>query len=137
MGVGVFNNFVEIGRVAYISIGPFKHRLVAIVDVINQKSALVDGPGVPRKAMAFKHMRLLKYKVAIAHGARTGTVQKAWAAGKIDEQWKESPLYKSIIARRTRASLNDFERFKLSKAKKARNHEIGKAYCALKKAAKA
>ena len=78
MGVGVFNNFVEIGRVAYISIGknslftfdqlqldrhipfkpkaywfqlatippgPFKHRLVAIVDVINQKSALVDGPG--------------------------------------------------------------------------------------------
>ena len=87
--------------------------------------------------MAFKHMRLLKYKVAIAHGARTGTVQKAWAAGKIDEQWKESPLYKSIIARRTRASLNDFERFKLSKAKKARNHEIGKAYCALKKAAKA
>ena len=45
MGVGVFNNFVEIGRVAYVSIGPFKHRLVAIVDVINQKSALVDGPG--------------------------------------------------------------------------------------------
>merc|ERR1712243_395373 len=85
MGVGVFNNFVEIGRVAYVSIGPFKHRLVAIVD-----------------------------------GARTGTVRKAWAAAKIDEQWKESALYKSIIARRTRASLNDFERFKLSKAKKAK-----------------
>merc|ERR1712203_710007 len=97
--------FVEIGRVAYVSIGPFKHRLVAIVDIINQKSALVDGPGVPRKAMMFKHMRLLKYK--------------------------------SVIARRTRASLNDFERFKLSKAKKARNHEINKAYSALKKAAKA
>ena len=45
MAVGVFNNFVEIGRVAYVSIGPFKHRLVAIVDVINQKSALIDGPG--------------------------------------------------------------------------------------------
>merc|ERR1719402_1584969 len=38
--------------------------------------------------MAFKHMRLLKYKVAIAHGARTGTVQKAWAAGKIDSNGK-------------------------------------------------
>merc|ERR1712180_102662 len=61
--------------------------------------------------MAFKHMRLLKYKVAIAHGARTGTVRKAWEAGKIDEQWKENALYKSIVARRTRASLNDFERF--------------------------
>merc|ERR1719284_1257333 len=32
--------------------------------------------------MAFKHMRLLKYKVAIAHGARTGTVRKAWADGQ-------------------------------------------------------
>merc|ERR1719230_954084 len=40
--------------------------------------------------MAFKHMRLLKYKVAIAHGARTGTVRKAWAAAKIDEQGNES-----------------------------------------------
>merc|ERR1712212_1169116 len=72
----------------------------------------------------FKHMRLLKYKVAIAHGARTGTVRKAWAAAKIDEQWKENALYKSIVARRTRASLNDFERFKLSKAKKARNQYL-------------
>ena len=93
--------------------------------------------GVPRKAMQFKHLRLMKYKIAIAHGARTGTVRKAWAAAKIDEQWKENPLHKSIVARRTRATLSDFERFKLSKAKKARNHEIGKAYCALKKAAKA
>merc|ERR1712002_487186 len=58
-------------------------------------------------------MRLMKYKIAIAHGARTGTVRKAWAAAKIDEQWKENALYKSIIARRTRASLGDFKRFKL------------------------
>ena len=50
--------------------------------------------------MQFKHMRLLKYKIGIAHGARTGTVRKAWAAAKIDEQWKENALYKSIIARR-------------------------------------
>ena len=98
--------------------------------------SLLSYSGVPRKAMMFKHMRLLKYKVAIAHGARTGTVRKAWAAAKVDEQWKENALNKSIVARRTRASLNDFERFKLSKAKKARNHEINKAYSALKKAAK-
>nr|CAL69064.1 TPA: putative 60S ribosomal protein L14 [Spadella cephaloptera] len=136
MGVGVFNNFVEIGKVAYVCIGPYKHRLVAIVDVINQTRALVDGPDVPRKAMQFKHLRLMKYRIKIQHGARTGTVRKAWAEAKVTEQWKESPLYTSIVARRTRARLNDFERFKLSKAKKARNHEINKAYCALKKAAK-
>lgn len=136
MGVGVFNNHVEIGRIAYICIGPFKHRLVTIVDVINQTRALVDGPGVPRKAMMFKHLRLLSYKIKIAHGARTGTVNKAWTAAKIEDLWKENPLYKSVQARRTRATLNDFERFKLTKAKKARNHEINKAYCALKKAAK-
>merc|ERR1739847_216050 len=45
--------------------------------------------------MAFKHLRLLKYKVGIAHGARTGTVRKAWAAAKIDDQWKASPLYRA------------------------------------------
>jgi large subunit ribosomal protein L14e len=97
MGVGVFNNHVEIGRVAYVCIGPFKHRLVAIVDVINQTRALVDGPGVPRKAMMFKHLRLLSYKVKIAHGARTGTVNKAWAAAKIEDLWQVNSMIRGTM----------------------------------------
>ena len=40
----VFRHFVEVGRVAYISFGPHGWKLVAIVDVIDQNRALVDGP---------------------------------------------------------------------------------------------
>uniref|UniRef100_A0A3Q2E3K0 60S ribosomal protein L14 n=1 Tax=Cyprinodon variegatus TaxID=28743 RepID=A0A3Q2E3K0_CYPVA len=57
------SRFVEIGRVAYISFGPHAGKLVAIIDVIDQNRALVDGPctGVKRQAMPFKCMQLTDY----------------------------------------------------------------------------
>lgn len=36
MSFQVFKRFVEIGRVAYVSFGPYAGKLVAIVDVIDQ-----------------------------------------------------------------------------------------------------
>nr|XP_014343033.1 PREDICTED: 60S ribosomal protein L14-like [Latimeria chalumnae] len=65
----VFKRYVEIGRVAYISFGPHAGKLVAIVDVIDQNRALVDGPcsGVRRQAMPFKCMQLTDFVIKIQH----------------------------------------------------------------------
>ena len=38
----VFQRFVEVGRVAYVSFGPHAGKLVAIVDVIDHNWSLVD-----------------------------------------------------------------------------------------------
>ncbi|MEQ2193554.1 hypothetical protein XENOCAPTIV_003314 [Xenoophorus captivus] len=69
----VFKRFVEIGRVAYISFGPHAGKLVAIIDVIDQNRALVDGPctGVKRQAMPFKCMQLTDYVIKVPHRHRT------------------------------------------------------------------
>uniref|UniRef100_A0A3Q2XC30 Large ribosomal subunit protein eL14 n=1 Tax=Haplochromis burtoni TaxID=8153 RepID=A0A3Q2XC30_HAPBU len=104
----VFKRFVEIGRVAYVSFGPHAGKLVAIVDVIDQNRALVDGPctGVRRQSMPFKCMHLTDYVIKIPHSARQKFVRKAWEKAQVNEKWSESSWAKKIEARQK--SLNIF-----------------------------
>ena len=74
--------------------------------------------------MNFKAMHLTPLKVDIHHSARHGTVRKAWEAAEITKKWNESTWAKKLEAQKKRAQLSDFDRFKLMKAKQARNRII-------------
>ncbi|PVD21472.1 hypothetical protein C0Q70_19645 [Pomacea canaliculata] len=134
----VFERFVEIGRVAYIAFGNDKGKLCVIVDVIDQNRALVDGPcsGVTRQDINFKALHLTKLKINIGASARTGTVRKAWEKEDISTKWEQTTWAKKLAARKRRSELTDFERFKLMKAKQARNRLINVEYGRLHKAAR-
>ncbi|CAJ0927874.1 unnamed protein product [Ranitomeya imitator] len=128
----VFKRYVQIGRVAYISFGPHAGKLVAIVDVIDQNRALVDGPcsGVRRQAMPFKCMHLTNFVLKFPHSARQKCVRVAWEKEKVNEKWAETNWAKRIDARQRKAKMTDFDRYKVMKAKKMRNkiirHEMKK-----------
>ncbi|KAL8618072.1 60S ribosomal protein L14 [Nucella lapillus] len=126
----VFERFVEVGRVAYIAHGNDKGKLCVIVDVIDQNRALVDGPcsGVLRCDLNFKALHLTQFTVKVGPSARTGTVRKAWEKAEVSKKWEETTWAKKIAARERRAQLSDFERFKLMKAKQARNRLINVEY---------
>merc|ERR1739845_46599 len=96
----VYSRFIEIGRVAYIAFGPDEGKLVAIVDVIDQNRALIDGPcsGVRRQAMAFKRMQLTDYVIKVPHSAHEKHVRKAWEKAGVNEKWAESSWAKKIEA---------------------------------------
>jgi large subunit ribosomal protein L14e len=134
-----YTRFVEIGRVAYVAYGPDAGKLVAIVDVIDQNKALVDGPcsGVARQAMNFKQLHLTKFVLTFPHSARTRLVKKAWEKADINKQWQESTWAKKIVSREQRKQLSDFDRFKLMKAKQARNRLVMIEFGKLKKTKKA
>jgi large subunit ribosomal protein L14e len=133
-----YTRFVEIGRVAYIAYGPDAGKLVTIVDVIDQNRALVDGPcsGVARKAISFKQLHLTKFVIKFPHSARTRTVRKAWEKADVNKQWAETTWAKKIAATKLRKELSDFDRFKLMKAKQARNRLVMIEYGKLRKASK-
>ena len=134
----VFARFVEIGRVAYVAFGPDAGKLVAIVDCITQTNVLVDGPctGVTRKAMSLKRLHLTKFKLNFPYGARSAVIKKQWEKDEINKLWAESTWAKKIANREKRATLTDFDRFKLMKAKQQRNRAIRLEFGRLKKAAK-
>ncbi|XP_066848073.1 large ribosomal subunit protein eL14 [Anser cygnoides] len=128
----VFKRFVEIGRVAFVAFGPHAGKLVAVVDVIDQNRALVDGPcsGVRRQAMPFKCMQLTDFVIKFPHSARQKFVRRAWEKENINEKWAATRWAKKIEARAKKAKMTDFDRYKVMKAKKMRNriikHEIKK-----------
>merc|ERR1711893_29208 len=109
-----------------------------IVDVIDGNRALVDGPcsGVPRKALPFKCLHLTKFVIKIAHSSRTAVVKKAWEEAKVTEQWEETTWAKKLASKQKRASLTDFDRFKLMKAKQTRNRLVNVQFGKLRKEAK-
>ncbi|KAJ8932592.1 hypothetical protein NQ318_023374 [Aromia moschata] len=101
-----FRRFVETGRVAVVSDGPNKGKLVSIIDVIDQTRRLL-------------HVY----------------VRKAWSDAKVDEQWTESVWAKKRAAKDKRAQLTDFDRFKLRRVRSRRNHIRTATFLALRKAA--
>ncbi len=125
-----FHKFVEIGRVAVIQDGPSKGKIAAIVNVIDQTRVLVDGPcsGVPRQACRIKNLHLTPLATKFPFDASTRVVRKAWTEDKVSEKWAESSWAKRMERKAKRGALNDFDRFKLSKAKSARNKALTKAF---------
>ncbi|KAI2652929.1 60S ribosomal L14 [Labeo rohita] len=132
----VFKRFVEIGRVAFVAFGPHEGKLVVIIDVIDQNRALVDGPctEVRRQAMPFKCLQLTDFVIKVPHGARQKYVRRAWEKAEINKKWEESNWAKKIEAKKKRAAMSDFDRFKVMLAKKMRNRIIKQEVKKLQKA---
>merc|ERR1711936_900259 len=98
-------------------------KIATIVNVIDQNRVLIDGPtsGVGRQEYPIKQLQLTPLKVKVAFNARSKVVRKELEANKVDEAWKSSSWAKRLELKAKRGGLNDFDRFKLRKAKSARN----------------
>ncbi|GME68417.1 unnamed protein product [[Candida] boidinii] len=113
---------VEVGRIVLVN-----NKLATIVEIIDQKRVLVDGPAIPRQSIALGRVVLTPLVLALPRGARTGIVHKKWAAAGIDAKWSQTAWAKKIAQRETRSKLSDFERFQVMVLKKQRNYAVKKA----------
>ncbi len=90
---------------------------------------MIDGPcsGVDRQAYRIKNLHLTPLKTIFPFSARSKVVRKAWEADQITSKWEASSWSKRMQMKAKREGLNDFDRFKLTKAKSARNKIVAKA----------
>lgn len=116
-----FKRYVEIGRVALVNYGKDYGKLVVIVDVVDQNRALVDAPDMVRGQMNFKRLQLTDFKIDIPRVPKKKTLIEAMEKADVKNKWENSSWGKKLIVQKKRASLNDFDRFKimLAKIKKA------------------
>ncbi|RZC80222.1 hypothetical protein C5167_042797 [Papaver somniferum] len=121
-----FKRYVEIGRVALVNYGEDYGKLVVIVDVIDQNRALVDAPDMERSQMNFKRLSLTDIKIDIGRiPKKKALIDAMEAAGKllrklctdVKKKWESSSWGRKLIVQKKRASLNDFDRFKVMLAK--------------------
>ncbi|EDO39219.1 predicted protein [Nematostella vectensis] len=134
----VYSRFVEVGRVALINAGPDEGKLCVVVDLVDQNRALIDGPctSVCRQAINMKHLSLTDFKIKIGRSARSGPVKKAFEAAQVQDKWEQTAWARKLAMRKKRATLNDFDRFKLKLAKQKKNRLLRTEVKKLKKEAK-
>lgn len=112
------------GRVVLID----NKELATIVEIIDQKRVLIDGPNVSRQAIALAKVVLTPLVLPnLPRGARSTVVAKKWAAAEIDAKWAKTAWAKKLAARSKRAQLSDFERFQVLVLKKQRRFAVNKA----------
>ncbi|KAJ0450027.1 putative ribosomal protein L14 [Helianthus annuus] len=112
-----FKRYVEIGRIALVNYGKDYGKLVVIVDVIDQNRALVDAPDMVRGQMNFKRLTLTDIKIDIKRVPNKKTLVAALEAADVKNKWESSSWGRKLIVQKKRASLNDFDRFKIMLAK--------------------
>ncbi|KAL0475256.1 ribosomal protein L14 domain-containing protein [Neurospora intermedia] len=129
---------VEVGRVLKLEGGS----LATIVEIVDHKRVLVDGPSsdpklaAPRGVVSLSRTLLTPLVVEkLPRGARTGAVKKAWEAAGIDAKWKESNWAKKQLQQERRKALTDFDRFKVMRLKKQRRFEERKTLAKIKASA--
>merc|ERR1712117_820396 len=83
--------------------------------------------GVPRQEYPIKNLHLTALKAKFPFSARSRVVSKARKSEDISGKWAASSWAKRMAAAEKRSTLNDFDRFKLMKAKSARNKILNKA----------
>ena len=121
----LFSRFVEPGRLALITYGPYEGKLATVVDIVDQKRVVVDGPedatGVGRHMMPVRRLSLTDFKCKIPRGARVKSLKRGLKEGQVLEKFKASSWGKKLSAREARKNLTDFERFQVMAAKTKRN----------------
>merc|ERR1712139_739832 len=102
--------------------GPCAGKMCTVVDIVDQKRVVVDGPesltGVRRHMMPIRRLSLTDFTSKIPRGAREKTLKKALGESGAMDKWGESAWAKKLKAQEARANLTDFDRFKLMVAKK-------------------
>mmetsp|Transcript_16462 Transcript_16462/g.34787 ORF Transcript_16462/g.34787 Transcript_16462/m.34787 type:complete len:136 (+) Transcript_16462:117-524(+) len=123
-----FSRFVEVGRVVLITYGPSAGKLATVIDIVDQNKCLVDGPeeitGVSRQVISYSRIQLTDLKVNIQRNARAKTLKAALKEADTMAKWEGSEWAKKLAAKSKRASLSDFDRFKVMLAKKQKSKII-------------
>ncbi|CAM6082222.1 unnamed protein product [Calypogeia fissa] len=101
-------------------------KLAVIEDVINQNRALVDSPGIVRTQVNFKRLSLTDIKIDIARNSKKKELKAAIDAADVAGKWEKSSWGRKLIFQKKRASLNDFDRFKVMVARIKRGAIIKK-----------
>ncbi|CAO3667061.1 unnamed protein product [Rhizopus stolonifer] len=133
---GAFKRQVEVGRVVLVNYGADAGKLAVIVDIVNHNRALIEGPTTGVVRQAFPFTRLVLTSIVLKNLPRSigqSALKKALEKSDIISAWNKTAWAQKIQQRTVRASLTDFDRFKVNKLKNQRRFALGSAIAAAKK----
>jgi len=125
---------IQVGAVALVNQGADAGKLVAIVDIVDQSRALIQGPtsGVARQTIPHTWLSLTGVTFKCPRGAKTGALSRAMAKGDVVNKFAATSWGKKAARDAKRANLNDFQRFQVMVLRQKRSRAIAKELKAIK-----
>merc|ERR1719183_2985835 len=110
------------------SYGSDVNKLCTIVDIIDEKRVVIDGPttGVMRQPMPIKWLNLTDFKCELKRGSKEKALKAALKAIDAVGSFQKSAWGKRLAAKAKKATLTDYERFRLMLAKKTKSKLVAK-----------
>ena len=107
---------LELGRVVYVNYGPLAGKPAVVVDIVNGTKVVIDGPGlgIDRQVISTRRLELTKFKIRnFAKGDKKSELQKNIEQFDLLNRFNSCGVGKRIAKQQKRASLTDFDRFKV------------------------
>lgn len=107
---------LELGRVVYINYGPQAGKAAVVVDIVNGTKVVIDGPGldVERQVISTRRLDLTKFRLAnFSKADKRGELRKKIEAFDLARRFASCGVGKRIAKQQKRASLSDFDRFRV------------------------
>lgn len=107
---------LELGRVVYINYGPQAGKIAVVVDIVNGTQIVVDGPGlgVERHVVSTRRLELTQFRIGdFAKGDKRGELRKKIESFGLEKRFASAGIGKRIAKQQKRASLSDFDRFRV------------------------
>ncbi|KAJ2521788.1 hypothetical protein H4217_001161 [Coemansia sp. RSA 1939] len=136
MKSGSFQRLVEVGRVVLINSGSDAGKIATIVEIVDHRRAIVDGPttNVKRQVVPLNNVVLTDIVVkSLPRAIGSKRLAVFLEKNQVVEAWQKSAWAKKIDARQRRANLSDFDRFKLMRLKKQQRNIVDRQVALLKK----
>ncbi|KAJ2035360.1 hypothetical protein GGI08_008793, partial [Coemansia sp. S2] len=133
---GSFKRLVEVGRVVLITHGEDAGKIATIVDIVDHNRAVVDGPttDVKRQIIAYKNVVLTDIVVkGLPRTIGTKALAKFLEKEQVVEAWQKTAWAQKLEARKRRANMSDFDRFKLMRLKKQQRDIVNRQSAVLRK----
>jgi len=112
---------VELGRVVHVTTGPSANNVGAIVDIIDAKRLLVDGPDMKRQEVKLKDVFLTRILMGINEVPSQKAFLDMWNSQMIDTRYKMTAHARHLEKMKKRAACTDFEYFKVRTAGRQAN----------------
>eukprot|EP01053_Blabericola_migrator_P001609 Blabericola_migrator_1__1608@NODE_1428_length_4562_cov_231_103003_g949_i0_p4_GENE_NODE_1428_length_4562_cov_231_103003_g949_i0NODE_1428_length_4562_cov_231_103003_g949_i0_p4_ORF_typecomplete_len129_score28_67Ribosomal_L14e/PF01929_17/5_2e16KOW/PF00467_29/0_038_NODE_1428_length_4562_cov_231_103003_g949_i029415 len=119
--MGVYKRFVQAGRGVVLRLGPDAGKAAVIVEIVDLKRVIIDGPtsGVPRQMITLNRLQLTDLVLEeCKRGCSSEKLVELLKENDIIAAYKQSSAAKSRAVRINLRRMNDFERFKVQRAQR-------------------
>merc|ERR1719474_130857 len=113
--------YVEVGRVVHVTSGPNAGGIGCIVDIIDAKRFLVDGPKMTRSEVKLKDMFLTRILLKIEKALPHKSLLAIWKKFLVDERYQRTVHAQRLAKMAKREACTDFEFFKVRLAARQMN----------------